>query len=60
AIRKVFTETPEKFDPRDYLGPGREAIAKLVASKMKAFGTAGHAGDYEPMTLDDAKAKWYN
>jgi fructose-bisphosphate aldolase class II len=25
AIRKVFAETPEKFDPRDYLGPAREA-----------------------------------
>ena len=21
---------------------------------MKAFGTAGHAGDYKPMTLDEA------
>ena len=26
AIRKVFTETPEKFDPRDYLKPAREAM----------------------------------
>jgi fructose-bisphosphate aldolase class II len=25
AIRKVFAETPEKFDPRDYLKPAREA-----------------------------------
>ena len=25
AIRKVFAETPEKFDPRDYLGPARDA-----------------------------------
>ena len=26
AIRKVFAETPEKFDPRDYLKPAREAM----------------------------------
>jgi fructose-bisphosphate aldolase class II len=55
AIRKVFVEEPEAFDPRKYLGPGREAIKELLISKMKAFGTAGHAGDYEPKTLDDMK-----
>ncbi len=58
AIRKVFTETPEKFDPRDYLGPAREKLAALIASKMTDFGTAGHASDYKPMTLEDAK-KYY-
>lgn len=58
-IRKVFTESPEKFDPRDYLGPGREVIAELVASKMEAFGQAGHAHDYQLMTLEQAKEKYY-
>jgi len=58
-VRRVFVEAPEKFDPRDYLGPGREAIAELVASKMEAFGQAGHANDYEPMTLEQAKEKYY-
>jgi len=29
AIRKVFAETPDKFDPRDYMKPAREALAKL-------------------------------
>ena len=56
AIRKVFTEKPEVFDPRKYLGPAREALAELIASKMKDFGTAGHAGDYEPKSLDDMTA----
>ena len=28
AIRKVFFETPEKFDPRDYMKPAREAMKK--------------------------------
>ncbi len=55
AIRKVFAETPEKFDPRDYLGPARESLTELIAGKMKDFGTAGHAGDYAPMSLDDMK-----
>ena len=56
AIRKVFTEKPKEFDPRKYLGPAREALAELIAGRMKAFGTAGHAGDYTPKTLDDMKA----
>ncbi len=51
AIRKVFVESPEKFDPRDYLKPAREAMKKVVAQRMKEFGQAGHAGDYAPIPL---------
>ena len=43
AIRKVFVESPEKFDPRDYLKPAREAMKKVVAQRMTQFGQAGHA-----------------
>lgn len=35
SIRKTFIEKPAEFDPRKYLGPGREAIQKMVAHKMK-------------------------
>ena len=41
AIRKVFFEHPEKFDPRDYLTPAREAMKKVCAERMVAFGQAG-------------------
>ena len=51
AIRKVFMEAPEKFDPRDYNKPAREAMKKVVAERMVEFGQAGHAGDFKPMTL---------
>jgi fructose-bisphosphate aldolase class II len=44
AIRKVFHETPEAFDPRKYLGPAREAMAELCRSRMTTFGQAGNAG----------------
>jgi len=56
AVRKVFAETPEKFDPRDWLRPARDAAYEVYVKRMKAFGQAGHAADYEPMTLDDMKA----
>jgi len=55
AIRKVFVEHPEKFDPRDYLKPAREAAYHVYVDRMKAFGQAGHAGDYKQMTLEDMK-----
>jgi fructose-bisphosphate aldolase class II len=56
AIRKVFAETPEKFDPRDYLKPAREAMAKVVAARMTEFGQAGHAGDYQPIPISEMAA----
>jgi len=53
AIRKVFAETPEKFDPREYLGPAREAMKKVVRERMIAFGQAGHAGKIKPLPLSE-------
>jgi fructose-bisphosphate aldolase class II len=55
AIRKVMWEKPEKFDPRDYLKPARDAAYQVYLARMKAFGQAGHATDYKPMTLEDMK-----
>jgi fructose-bisphosphate aldolase class II len=43
AIRKVFVETPDKFDPRDYLKPARAAMKEVCRERMIAFGQAGHA-----------------
>jgi len=43
AIRKVLIETPEKFDPRDYLKPAREAMKQVCIARMVAFGQAGNA-----------------
>ncbi len=56
AIRKVFAEKPEKFDPRDYLKPARDAAYEVYVKRMNGFGQAGHATDYTGMTLDQAKA----
>jgi fructose-bisphosphate aldolase, class II len=58
AIRKVFAETPEKFDPRDYLKPAREAMKKVVAQRMREFGQAGHAGDYQPISIAEMAKKY--
>lgn len=43
AIRKVLFESPDKFDPRDYMKPARDAMKKVCIARMIAFGQAGHA-----------------
>ena len=44
AIRKTFTEKPEEFDPRKYLGPGRDFIKETVKHKIKyVFGSSNMA-----------------
>jgi fructose-bisphosphate aldolase, class II len=58
AIRKVFMEKPEEFDPRSYLKPAREAMQKVVTARMTAFGQAGHSGDYQPIPLAEMAARY--
>ena len=44
SIRKVFCEKPGEFDPRKYLGPGRDAIRGIVKHKLiDVLGCAGKA-----------------
>ncbi len=46
AIREVFEEKPEEFDPRKYLGPARDALKELYKHKCdNVLGSSGHAFD---------------
>jgi fructose-bisphosphate aldolase class II len=58
AIRKVFADKPEEFDPRSYLKPARDAMKKVVAQRMTQFGQAGHAGDYRPLPLSEMASRY--
>jgi len=53
AIRKVLTEDPAEFDPRSYLSKSRSAMQEVVAERMRGFGQAGHARDYEARPLEE-------
>ena len=44
-IRQVYAENPAEFDPRKYLGPGREAIKEMVKHKLHVLGCAGKAAE---------------
>lgn len=41
AIRKVFSEKPDEFDPRKYLGPARDELKKMYIHKnINVLGSA--------------------
>jgi fructose-bisphosphate aldolase class II len=33
-------------------------MKQIVAERMRQFGQAGRAGDYQPLTLDDMRARY--
>ncbi|MFM2448478.1 MAG: fructose-bisphosphate aldolase, class Calvin cycle subtype [Pseudomonadota bacterium] len=51
AIRKFFVENPEKFDPRDYLKPAREAAKAVCKQRYLEFNCEGQAAKIKPQTL---------
>ena len=58
GIRHFLAEHPEKFDQRDYAGAARDAIAREIAARMRAFGTAGRAPEVKPLGLEEMKARY--
>ncbi|MBO1002635.1 class II fructose-1,6-bisphosphate aldolase [Pseudogracilibacillus auburnensis] len=42
-IREVLAVDTEVYDPRKYMGPGREAIKETVIGKMREFGSSQKA-----------------
>jgi fructose-bisphosphate aldolase class II len=58
AIRKFFAENPEKFDPRDYLKPAREAARKICRQRYVEFGCEGQAGKIKAQTLPQVAQRY--
>lgn len=42
-VREVLADNPDMYDPRKYMGPGRDAIKQAVISKMREFGSSKKA-----------------
>jgi fructose-bisphosphate aldolase class II len=58
AIRKYLFENPDKFDPRDYLKPAREAARLICRQRYVEFGCEGQAGKIKTDTLQVVAAKY--
>jgi fructose-bisphosphate aldolase class II len=58
AIRKFFVENPEKFDPRDYLKPAREAAKKICRQRYVEFGCEGQAGKIKAQSLSQVAQRY--
>jgi fructose-bisphosphate aldolase class II len=44
AIRRFMHEHPDKFDPREYLKPAREAARQICMQRYREFGCEGQGG----------------
>ena len=52
AMRRVMVQHPDKFDPRDFLKPAKEAAKQLVKARFLAFGCEGQAAKIKVLPLD--------
>jgi fructose-bisphosphate aldolase, class II len=51
AIRKFFAQHPDKFDPREYLKPAREAAKQICMQRYQQFGCAGQGSKVQAVPL---------
>ncbi len=58
ATRKYLFENPDKFDPRDFLKPAREAARQICKQRYLEFGCEGQAAGIKPMGLADVAKRY--
>jgi len=58
-IRKVLNDNPEEFDPRKYLKPAMEAMARLCKQRLQEFNAAGQASKIKKVLTPAEMAKRY-
>jgi fructose-bisphosphate aldolase, class II len=58
AIRQYLVQNPDKFDPRDYLKPAREAARVICKQRYLEFGCEGQAAKIKPVSLSDIASQY--
>ena len=58
AVRRFLFQNPDKFDPREFLKPAREAAKAICVARYQQFGAAGNASKIKPIALSDMAAKY--
>ncbi len=57
-FRRVASERADEFDPRKFLKPAMDALAKLCRERFEAFGTAGQASRITPLPLAEMARRY--
>ena len=58
AIRRYLSEYPDKFDPRDYLKPAREAAKAICKQRYQQFGCEGQGSKITAVGLTDMAQRY--
>jgi fructose-bisphosphate aldolase class II len=58
AVRKYLAENPDKFDPRDFLKPAREAAKQLCMQRYRQFGCEGQGSKIKGRSLQVVAAQY--
>ncbi len=58
AVRKYMAEHPEKFDPRDWLKPAREAAKQICKQRYLQFGCEGQGSKIKGNSLTYVAAQY--
>ena len=58
AVRRFLFENPDKFDPREFLIPARNAAKAICVARYQQFGAAGNASKIKPVSLEEMAAKY--
>src|SRR6188508_619114 len=58
AIRRYLATNPDKFDPRDYLKPAREAAKKIARERYLQFGCEGQAAKIAAQPLSQIAKRY--
>jgi fructose-bisphosphate aldolase class II len=58
AIRRMFVEHPEEFDPRKFLAEARKGAKQICKARFEAFGCSGHAPRIKPVPFEQMAKKY--
>ena len=58
AVRKYMAQNPDKFDPRDWLKPAREAAKQICKQRYIEFGCEGQGAKIKCESLSVVAAKY--
>jgi fructose-bisphosphate aldolase class II len=58
AVRKFMVQNPEKFDPREWLKPAREAAKQICKQRYIEFGCEGQASKIKSHSLQVVAAQY--